>query len=562
MWVLVGGGVAEGIAAEGRWSVGKVGEAFARDFQASCAQCLAFKTKADLARGEAQYWRVVHHRAVEREVQLKQEVEELRAKLRLRERQLFERRSERGSGSQGRDESTPGADQAAARRKRGQQRGAPGHGRRLHADLALFDEAYELVANEQRCAVCQQPFEPFEGTDDSEVVEIDVRAYRRLIRRKRYRRTCQCDAQPAIVTATGAPKLIAKGSLGISVWVLILLDKFLFQRPTYRLLAELDWVHGLKIAQGTVTGGLNKLRPVFEPLMEAMVTKNLSEHHWHADETRWAVFCKWEAKVGHRWYLWVFQSPSTVVFKLDPSRSAQVVLDHFGKSATGILNVDRYVAYKVLAKEGRIVLAFCWAHVRRDFLAVAKDWGGQYEVWAFRWMGRIAELYRLNHRRLAVRKNAHAFGEAQAELCRAVEEMGVARQIELGDAKLPRVCRKVLESLREHWQGLVVFVDHPEVPMDNNTAERTQRNPVVGRKNYYGSGSYWSGQLAAMMFSVFQTLLLWNLNPRRWLTWYLEACAKNGGRAPVNASEFLPWNLSDVQRCWLQACGPRANDSS
>ena len=91
--------------------------------------------------------------------------------------------------------------------------------------------------------------------------------------------------------------------------------------------------------------------------------------------------------------------------------------------------------------------------------------------------------------------------------------------------------RKVLESLGNHWTGLTVFVEHPEVPMDNNTAERSERGPVVGRKNYYGSGSLWSGRLAAMMFSLFQTLCLWGLNPRLWLTAYLEACAQAGGRA-------------------------------
>src|SRR3954453_14418958 len=84
--------------------------------------------------------------------------------------------------------------------------------------------------------------------------------------------------------------------------------------------------------------------------------------------------------------------------------------------------------------------------------------------------------------------------------------------------------------------------------MDNNTAERAQRGPVVGRKNYYGSGSVWSGQLAAMLFSLFQTLCLWELNPRRGLTAYLEACAPAGGRAPEDVGRFLPWNLTAEQR--------------
>ena len=34
----------------------------------------------------------------------------------------------------------------------------------------------------------------------------------------------------------------------------------------------------------------------------------------------------------------------------------------------------------------------------------------------------------------------------------------------------------------------MVFVANPQVPMDNNIAERRMRNPGMGRKNYYGSG--------------------------------------------------------------------------
>jgi transposase len=77
---------------------------------------------------------------------------------------------------------------------------------------------------------------------------------------------------------------------------------------------------------------------------------------------------------------------------------------------------------------------------------------------------------------------------------------------------------------------------------------------VVGRKNYYGSGSVWSGRLAAMLFSLFQTLCLWDLNPRRWLTAYLSACAAAGGRVPGDMDRFLPWNLSaDQRREWGSA---------
>ncbi|NNF97536.1 MAG: transposase [Halobacteria archaeon] len=68
--------------------------------------------------------------------------------------------------------------------------------------------------------------------------------------------------------------------------------------------------------------------------------------------------------------------------------------------------------------------------------------------------------------------------------------------------------KKVCQSLLDHWSGLTLFVAHPEVPMDNNRAENTIRNPVTGRKNYYGSASLWSAELAATQFSILQTLVV------------------------------------------------------
>ncbi len=113
-----------------------------------------------------------------------------------------------------------------------------------------------------------------------------------------------------------------------------------------------------------------------------------------------------------------------------------------------------------------------------------------------------------------------------------------------GQAKSP-------EQSHTHWEGLTVFVGHPEVAMDNNMAERTLRNPVVGRKNYYGSGSVWSAHLAAMMLSVLQTVLLWGLNPHHWLSAFLQACAENGGKSPTDLSSFLPWHMTLERRVEL-----------
>jgi len=532
---------------------------FAHSSATDYLNCVKLTEQVNILRSEVGYWKSCHAKAIEREVLLKQKVEELKAKVRLRERQLFGRKSEKGA--KGQQCGTEQDKENSKKRKRGQQPGSKGHGRRRHENLPSEEEIWALSDDEQVCPRCGLPLEPQGWTEDSEIVEVEVRAHRRIIRRRRYRRTCSCPGVPQIITAPGPAKLIPKGGYGISFWVFILLGKFLYQRPLYRILTELRDNHGLDISPGTATGGMERLRPLFIPLYQEIVARNLSEERWHADETRWQVFAEMEEKETPRWYLWIFCSKTTVVFRMEPTRSSDVPKDHFGEEAKGILVVDRYSAYKVLLKQGRILLAFCWAHVRRDFLAIAKDWPSE-EKWAFEWIENIRRLYALNDTRLNVLDVPGAFDKAHARLSEAIDNMAQERDAQLKDPKLHIACRKVLQSLDRHWSGLKLFVDYPEVPMDNNYGERQLRNPVVGRKNYYGSGSFWSAALTVMAFSLFQTLQIWNINPRIWLTAYLEACAGNGCRPPPDAECFLPWNMDQERLCLFTNPKPATNDTS
>ena len=342
------------------------------------------------------------------------------------------------------------------------------------------------------------------------------------------------------------------------MWVEILLDKYFSYRPTERLLAS--WrLLGLDLAPGTVTDGLQRLEVLLRPIYEAMKQRNPQGDLHQGDETRWRVFVVLEGKEGYGWWLWVVLGPDTVIYLLDASRSHTVPENHFGAESRGVLVVDRYAAYKAMSwvKDGVIVLAFCWAHVRRDFIRVGKGWP-ELKTWALEWLRRIRVLYRLNDRRLAVQKDAAAFGEADGCLRQAVAEMKTQMETELARADLATPCRKALESLQEHWEGLTRFVDDPRIPMDNNASERLERGPAVARKNFYGSGSLWSGQLAAALFSILATLSLWKLNPRKWLTWYFEHCAAAGGKVPEDIQPFLPWNLTQRKGAnWGNPAFPR-----
>jgi transposase len=510
-------------------------------------------------RQQAGYWKGMHARAVQRAERLEAEVHQLRGENRKLQDQLFGRKSEAASVPDRSNDLEGGEDRGPTTpTKRGQRKDRPGPTRRDYSHLPVVEELRELPQQQHICPRCGAALVPSD-TEDSEQIEIEVRAYRRRIRRRRYQRTCSCSNCPRTFTAAPAPKLIPKGVLGVSVWVEILLDKFASYRPTERLLAQ--WrLLGLDVAAGTVAGGLERLGPLFQPLYDALLKRNAAAAFAQADETRWMVFVVQEGKTGYRWWLWVFLGEDTVAFRLDPTRSHDVPEGHFPADADVVLMVDRYSAYKAMAqvKRGNVVLVFCWAHVRRDFVKVGKGWP-EHKEWALAWLRRIRALYGHDRCRRGAKADGAAFATADAELRQTVAAMQARANAELADPKLPTPCHEVMTSLQEHWSGLTRFLDDRRIPLDNNASERRARGPAVARKNYYGSGALWSGRLAAMLFSLFATLDLARINIRIWLTWFLQSCAENGGRVPFDIHPFLPWNMSSEQR---RAMAIASDDSS
>jgi transposase len=506
-------------------------------------------------RQQAGYWHSRHADAVRRITALEQENEQLRGENRKLQAERFGRRSEKQSGSDRSNELEDPAD-TKPKRQRGRQPGQPAPPRRDYSHLPAREQFIDLPEAEQICPDCGLPLKAC-GTEDSEQLEIEITVYRRVIRRRRGQRTCGCPG-PRTFTAPPTPKLIPKSLLGVSVWVEILLDKFASYRPTQRLLEQ--WrLLGLDLAAGTITDGLQRLEPLFKPIMEALLQRNRQSHYKQADETRWLVFVERQGKIGFGWWLWNFNSEDTVVYILDESRSHRVPEDHYPPQAGGVLMVDRYSAYKAMlqVKNGTLILVFCWAHVRRDFVRVGKGWP-QLKSWALAWLRRIRDLYRWNRQRLA----NPADPAAQAGLRQAVAAMRQQLDTELADPALRTPACKVLTSLQEHWSGLTHFVDDPRIPMDNNLSERRLRGPALGRKNYYGSGAPWSGCLAAALFSILATLQLWQINPRLWLQWYLQSCAEAGSQVPNDIEPLLPWNLSEDMRAKLRLGMPTPQPDS
>ena len=515
-------------------------------------------------RCDVAYWKSMHARAVDRNARLQAELDSAKAEIRQLKAERFGKQSEKQSSTDRSNDLDAPRDPATPKKKRGQQPGRPAPKRRDYSHLTASEELIDLAGAAKICDCCGKPLADLGQTDAVEQIEIETIVYRRVIRRKRYRQTCNCSGRHLTVTAPLPPKVLPKSIYGTSLWVHLLLEKFHLQRPMHRVIEQLRLL-GLSLAPGTIADGLKRTEPLFTPIYDAIRARHLQSTYFHADETRWKVFAEKAGKTGHLWWLWLFAGEETVIYVLDPSRSHDVPQSHFGDAVQGVLMVDRYIAYKIMrqVKAGKLLLAFCWAHVRRDFVRVGKGYP-ELTAWALTWLRRIRELYRLNRQRLRHPRETAEFAADDAKLRRHVAAMGAQRDRELADDTLREPCRKVLVSLNEHWSGLTLFVDDPRIPLDNNHGERLIRNPALGRKNYYGSGAEWSGRLAVMMFSIFATLALWKINPRKWLRWYLDACAASGGKPPDDPASFLPWNLSETRLADLRSLtpSPSVDDSS
>ena len=287
-------------------------------------------------------------------------------------------------GSRSEKQETPRSE-----RRRGQQRGAPGHGRTRRPALEEKEERREPSADAVICSCCGKPYVA-NGEHASSVIEIAVKAHIRRIVRPRYRRGCECASSALEVTAPPPARLFARTPYGISVWARILYERFACHRPLRRAAA---WMadQGLPMAPGTMASSVRRFLPLFAPLAEAILAHQNGMTVRHGDETGWRIQALSETGRSRRAWLWVSVGRDAVYYRIDPSRSAEAAMKLFGSvEGTVFLVCDRYVAYVKMAREldGKVILCWCWIHQRRDFIECA---AGQVKLrqWCEDWIERF-----------------------------------------------------------------------------------------------------------------------------------------------------------------------------
>jgi transposase len=460
------------------------------------------------------------------------------------------------------DKSSEDESSKKKKKKNGGQPGHEGSGRKIPEGLPIVDNVISLPAGEVIHGIPVEDWVEQKGMDEiSYIIRKKTTWYVERVIRPKYAPPENCAPEtPKIITAPMPGKLIPKGKYGTEVWVDILIDKYQQHVPVQRQIFVARQ-NGINLIPGTVFGGLKTIYEThLKPLYEQLIVELRKGGRWHADETRWYMLCDPLKKL---WYMWGFKSDAVTAFVLDSTRSASVpaetllgIDDLAGikepvvipEEKMKILNVDRYSAYKALANLGLLILSFCWAHVRRDFTDIVKKFPKEVELvgWAEKWLLRIAGLYRINNERVKHPPGSELFLKYDTQLRKAIDEMEqeIDSELKMDENQVLEARFKAMKSIRNHWDGLIVFLDNPGIPMDNNRMENGIRPCALGRNNYIGNHSEWGGELSACMYSIIQTCKQNNINPKAYLEYYFEKSI--GAKGKMNGEEInllLPGNL-------------------
>jgi transposase len=514
---------------------------------------------------------------------LREDNERLRADLAVLQRMLFGRSSERARPepppADGGGDAGPGGAQRAGRPR------GPGAraGRRDYSHLPRFGVIWDFEGG-YCCPECGAPFTPLGSDHVTEQLDWLVVVRVAVHCRRRYRRDCGCRV-PATVTAPGPPKAIGKGLFSNGFLAMLFTERFAAGRSMNSLVTGLAR-QGADIAPGTLAGACAQAGALLVPLEEAIAARSRGSWHLHADETTWRVFAPREGDGPAKWWLWVFLGPDTCCFVMDPTRSGAVLARHAGiDKDTGQLSADEdggprrlvissgfYAVYQSAGKKADgLANLYCWAHIRRYFVRAGDANPAQLTYWTAAWLEHIKVLYAAHAQLTAAWEDAAAPAPREAPAAAArLEEAGAAwdealavideaRKKQMAAPGLQEPAKKALATLDREWDGLAAHRGYPMIGLDNNPAERAIRRPVVTRKNAYGSRNDDAARLAARVWTVTATAEMAGLNVPAYLTAYLHACGRNGGRPPSgpDLERFLPWLAAPEDlRAWAQPPAP------
>lgn len=399
------------------------------------------------------------------------------------------------------DETQVEQDKERARQKRKKRAAAK-------KKLEQEEREHKVAADDYRCPFCGGDKYAFMGWEESVEYEY-VPAHFKKVLHRREKRACVCGEH--IVTGP-APVRVSEGvSYGPGMHAHVAVSKCLDSIPFYRLSKQFERVE-IPMARSSICDMFHRSASLLEPLYKRILELLPLEKYINADETRIKVQA--DEKTREAW-MWTFIGGPFVAYAFSPSRSGQTPVAILGDS-TGVLQVDQYSGYNQVTTPDKRSRAGCMGHARRKFYE-AKDKAPEFVDHV---LEQILELYIVEY-------------DAALERCLGTDKHLAMRQFR---------SKPILEALKErleaeapnhlpkgpvakaigyfvgNYDALKLFLEDPNIPLDNNVSERQLRLIALGRKNYLFVGHDVAGRNLAILQTFVATCVANNVNPQDYLT--------------------------------------------
>lgn len=334
----------------------------------------------------------------------------------------------------------------------------------------------------------------------------------------------------------------------------IMYDKYINAVPINRISKELGWLDAV-IRPATMSRWMINLTDKYlVKLYDLMKTEIKKAKLIHADET--PFICESDRKKpgcskNSKSYMWVYHtadqygSPPIFIYDYHDNRRKENV-EIFLKEYQGIIMADGYEPYHAVARSsnGSIVVAGCWAHLKRKFVDVIKtDPKNAVGTVAFDGNEQIAKIYhednkkkdaseeeRLAYRQKVIKPLVDDFFEWVKEREGKVASEGTNRAL--------KYAINQEKYLRE-------FLNSGIIPLDNSDAERSIRSFCVGKHNWHIAASSKGAYTSGILYSIAETTKANGLKPYEYFKYLFEQLLEHENEINEELLQSLaPWSDS------------------
>jgi transposase len=316
---------------------------------------------------------------------------------------------------------------------------------------------------------------------------------------------CKTTVEPAV------PDALPGSTIGLRVVVLSAWLHYLLGTTLAQIIDVFNFHLQFKLSGGGLIQMWRRLREILLAWYLEIQAQALQSAVLHADETGWRVN-------GSTYWLWCFASKDATYYMIDRRRGSPALKRFFKKEFQGVLVTDFWGAYNAVVCAHK---QKCLPHLLRDLKRTQHYHkpGGDWPAFSKQLKRLIRDSIRLSKRRKEL--SAKAFTSRRQRLDVRLQEL-LEQPWEQAHA------RRLMKRLRRHASELFTFLDHPEVPFDNNHGERQIRPAVIARKNSYANGSEDGAETQAILMSVFRTLKQRGRNPVSAVTQAVRAYLQSG----------------------------------